>query len=71
MSGSWSAPGKQRQIRRKQAAWRIDRALLGVGGSTSGLPTIRIVLPETEDFLKADLRRDPAEALAKAEGEKK
>jgi len=29
-----------------------------------------IVLPETEDFLKADLRRDPTEALAKAEGEK-
>ena len=31
----------------------------------------RIALPETEDFLKADLRRDPAPALAKAEGEKK
>ena len=30
-----------------------------------------IVLPETEDFLKANLRRDPAAALAKAEGEKK
>jgi acetolactate decarboxylase len=30
-----------------------------------------IVLPETEDFLKADLRRDPTAALAKAEGEKK
>lgn len=28
-----------------------------------------IVLPETEEFLKADLRRDPTEALAKAEGE--
>jgi hypothetical protein len=27
-------------------------------------------LPETEDFLKADLRRDPAADLAKAEGEK-
>ena len=31
----------------------------------------RIALPETEDFLKADLRRDPAADLAKAEGEKK
>jgi len=30
-----------------------------------------IVLPETEDFLKANLRRDPTAALAKAEGEKK
>ena len=30
-----------------------------------------IVLPETEDFLKANLRRDPIAALAKAEGEKK
>jgi acetolactate decarboxylase len=30
-----------------------------------------IVLPETDDFLKANLRRDPTEALAKAEGEKK
>ena len=30
-----------------------------------------IVLPETEDFLKADLRRDPTAALATAEGEKK
>jgi len=32
------AARKQRQIRRKQAAWRIDHALLGVGGegSTSG-----------------------------------
>jgi acetolactate decarboxylase len=29
-----------------------------------------IVLPETEDFLKANLRRDPTAALAKAEGEK-
>src|SRR4051812_41853753 len=28
-----------------------------------------IALPETEDFLKADLRRDPAEDLAQAEGE--
>ncbi|MFH0342848.1 MAG: acetolactate decarboxylase [Chromatiales bacterium] len=31
----------------------------------------RIALPETEDFLKADLRRDPTADLAKAEGEKK
>jgi len=31
----------------------------------------RIALPETEDFLKGDLRRDPAADLAKAEGEKK
>jgi acetolactate decarboxylase len=31
----------------------------------------RIALPETEDFLKADLRRDPTAALATAEGEKK
>jgi acetolactate decarboxylase len=30
-----------------------------------------IALPETEDFLKADLRRDPAADLAKAEGEQK
>jgi acetolactate decarboxylase len=30
-----------------------------------------IVLPETEDFLKANLRRDPTAALAQAEGEKK
>lgn len=30
-----------------------------------------VALPETEDFLKADLRRDPAADLAKAEGEKK
>jgi acetolactate decarboxylase len=29
----------------------------------------RIALPETEEFLKADLRRDPAADLAKAEGE--
>jgi acetolactate decarboxylase len=29
----------------------------------------RIALPETEDFLKADLRRDPAADLARAEGE--
>jgi acetolactate decarboxylase len=30
-----------------------------------------IALPETEEFLKADLRRDPTADLAKAEGEKK
>jgi acetolactate decarboxylase len=30
----------------------------------------RLALPETEDFLRADLRRDPAADLAKAEGEK-
>ena len=30
-----------------------------------------IVLPETDDFMKADLRRDPSEDLAKAEGAKK
>jgi acetolactate decarboxylase len=30
-----------------------------------------LALPETEDFLKADLRRDPAADLAKAEGSKK
>jgi len=30
-----------------------------------------LAVPETEDFLKADLRRDPTAALAQAEGEKK
>jgi acetolactate decarboxylase len=30
-----------------------------------------IALPETQDFLKANLRRDPTAALAQAEGEKK
>jgi acetolactate decarboxylase len=30
-----------------------------------------LVLPETQDFLKANLRRDPTKALAQAEGEKK
>ena len=30
-----------------------------------------LALPETEDFLKADLRRDPTAELARAEGEKK
>ena len=30
-----------------------------------------IVLPETEDFMKADLRRDPSMDLKQAEGEKK
>jgi acetolactate decarboxylase len=32
---------------------------------------LHIALPETQDFLKANLRRDPAAALAQAEGEKK
>jgi len=31
----------------------------------------RVALPETEDFLKADLHRDPTADLATAEGEKK
>jgi acetolactate decarboxylase len=31
----------------------------------------RLALPETEDFLKADLRHDPSADLAEAEGEKK
>jgi acetolactate decarboxylase len=31
----------------------------------------RIALPETEEFLKADMRRDPAADLARAEGEKR
>ena len=31
----------------------------------------RVALPETEDFVKADLRRDPGPDLAKAEGAKK
>jgi acetolactate decarboxylase len=31
----------------------------------------RIALPETGDFLKADLGRDPAADLARAEGERK
>jgi len=31
----------------------------------------RLALPETEDFLKADLRHDPAADLAQAEGEQK
>ena len=30
-----------------------------------------IALPETQDFLKADLKRDPTKALAQAEGERK
>jgi acetolactate decarboxylase len=30
----------------------------------------RLALPETEDFLRADLRRDPSADLARAEGEK-
>jgi acetolactate decarboxylase len=32
---------------------------------------LALALPETEDFLTADLRRDPAKDLARAEGEKK
>lgn len=32
---------------------------------------VQIALPETEDFLKGDLRRDPAADLAKAEGVRK
>lgn len=32
---------------------------------------IALALPETEDFLRADLRRDPLADLARAEGEKK
>lgn len=31
----------------------------------------RLALPETEEFLKADLRRDPTADLARAEGERK
>jgi acetolactate decarboxylase len=31
----------------------------------------RLALPETEDFLRADLSRDPAADLARAEGEKR
>jgi acetolactate decarboxylase len=31
----------------------------------------RVALPETEDFLKADLRRDPTADLTRAEGEKR
>jgi hypothetical protein len=30
-----------------------------------------VALPETEGFLKADLRRDPTPDLAKAEGQRK
>ena len=30
---------------------------------------LQLVLPETPDFLKADLSGDPAKALAKAEGD--
>ena len=32
---------------------------------------LHVALLETENFLKADLRRDPSADLAKAEGEKK
>ena len=50
--------------------------LLQCGGSSLHLQIQRegefhIALPETEDFLRADLRRDPNADLAKAEGEKK
>jgi acetolactate decarboxylase len=50
--------------------------LLGCRGSNLRLQIqhegeYRLALPETEDFLKADLRRDPAPDLARAEGEKK
>jgi len=50
--------------------------LLQCGGSSLHLQIQRegeyhVALPETEDFLKADLRHDPSADLAKAEGEKK
>jgi len=50
--------------------------LLQCGGSSLHLQIQRegeyhVALPETEDFLKADLRRNPSADLAKAEGEKK
>jgi len=50
--------------------------LLQCGGSNLRLQIqregdYRVALPETEDFVKADLRRDPAADLAKAEGAKK
>jgi acetolactate decarboxylase len=49
--------------------------LLQCGGSDLRLQIqregdYRIALPETEDFLKADLRRDPAADLLRAEGER-
>ena len=33
--------------------------------------TLSIALPETEDFLKADLRQDPSAALEQAEADGK
>jgi len=50
--------------------------LLQCGGSKLRLQIQRegdyhVALPETEDFVKADLRRDPGADLAKAEGAKK
>jgi acetolactate decarboxylase len=49
-----------------------------LGCSASGLRlqlqrdcNVQIALPETEDFLNGDLRRDPGADLAKAEGAKK
>jgi len=50
--------------------------VLGCSGSDSRLQiqragNLHVALPETENFLKADLRRDPSEDLATAEGAKK
>ncbi|MBV8050253.1 MAG: acetolactate decarboxylase [Acidobacteriaceae bacterium] len=50
--------------------------VLGCGGSGLRLQlqrdcNVQIALPETEDFLNGDLRRDPGADLAKAEGVKK
>jgi acetolactate decarboxylase len=50
--------------------------VLGCAGGNLRLQVQRegnyqVALPETEDFLRADLRRDPAADLAKAEGGKK
>ena len=55
---------------------RCGGHLLDCAGSNLSLQIQRegsyhVALPETEDFLKADLRRDPAQDLAKAEGGKK
>jgi acetolactate decarboxylase len=55
---------------------RCGGHLLGCAGTNLRLQmqregTYQVALPETEDFLKADLRRDPAADLAKAEGGKK
>ena len=50
---------------------RLDRAAAS-GADVSIIDgDYRIALPETEDFVKADLRRDPGADLAKAEGAKK